>query len=289
MLTLCSWKRTLQEHFLSRRTLVFGTRELWWTCEGAISFDTLPTQRLDHVPVIQRKQGGSRFALEYWRSIVRDYTRRFLTWPNDKLPAIAGVAQVYSQFFNCRYLAGLWENSLESELMWCSNRSDITRPLAQRAPSWSWASVDGEIHHKWCEISPDPTVTIIECHITPVSHSSSFGLVDPTRTFLRVRCALIEASWQSDRQYISTLQKRTPKYHGRDEERGTFTRAGRTQADALESNVPDEVWILPLSREPVRGLILVRVENEVYRRVGLVLRLWSTTSILEPERTITIF
>ncbi|KAF2026724.1 HET-domain-containing protein, partial [Setomelanomma holmii] len=145
-INLRAW--TLQEHFLSRRTPVFGTRELWWTCEDAVSFDTLPTKRFDHVPAIQRKRGDDRFALDYWRSIVHDYTRRFLTWPNDKLPAIAGVAQIYAGFFNCSYLAGLCQYSLHSELMWCSNRSDITRPLAHRAPSWSWASVDGEIHHK---------------------------------------------------------------------------------------------------------------------------------------------
>ncbi|KAF2827622.1 HET-domain-containing protein [Ophiobolus disseminans] len=273
-INLRAW--TLQEHILPRRMLVFGTRELWWTCEKEVRFDSLPTRRIHNVPVVQRKSGSDRYSLEYWRLIVRDYTRRFLTYPNDKLSAIAGVADLYSQFFNSRYLAGLWEQALLSELMWCSNRSDISRPLAQRAPTWSWASVDGEIHHNWCPVDPGPHAPkIIECHITPVLQASPFGPVDPNQCILRIQGNLIQAIWQEDRRYISTARAQRRINPNREDE--FYHRSGRTHADACEDNWPTEVWVLPITKDPIRGLLLAHVERDVYRRVGLVLRLWENT------------
>jgi hypothetical protein len=290
----------LQEHILPRRMLIFGTKELWWTCEHAASFDNLPTKRIEDVPVVQRKTGTDRRTLDYWRLILRDYTRRFLTYPSDKLSAIAGVADLYAQSFSSRYVAGLWEFSLLSELMWCSNRSDITRPLAQRAPSWSWASVDGEVHHNWCPNDSDVTaLKIIECRIALVSQSSSFGPVDPTRCILRVKGTLIKAVWEEDRQHISVVSFDTPvspKVRDTVFARGgpaqsvssevtrlgevpppriTDRRDGRTHADALEDYPPKEVWVLPITKDPIRGLLLAHVENDRYRRIGLVLRLWA--------------
>jgi hypothetical protein len=275
-INLRAW--TLQEHILPRRMLIFGNRQLWWTCESAISFDALPRKLITNVPAVQRKSGNDRYSLDYWRSIVCDYTRRFLTYPNDKLPAIAGVAQLYSQFFNSKYLAGLWEFALLPELMWCSTRSDITRPLARRAPSWSWASIDGEVHHNWCPLDPGPDAPkVVACHIVPVSESSPFGPIDTNRCVLHLEGRLIKAFWHADGRYISTVHTRHMRLNahtGKDEEMEVPSRAGRVHADALEDETPKEVWILPITSKPIRGLLLAQVEGNTYRRVGLVLRLF---------------
>lgn len=279
-INLRAW--TLQEHILPRRMLIFGTRQMWWTCEGAVGFDnTWSVQRVDEIPAVQHKKSPDRYSIDYWRSIVRDYTRRFLTVPSDKLPAIAGVADLYSQFFNTRYLAGLWESALLEELMWCSVRTDISRPLARRAPSWSWASVDGEVHHNWCpsKVGSDAP-KIIKCDIQLVSESSPFGPVDASRCVLHVESKLIRAFWERDRTYISIIvgyRMATNSETGKDKEVGKWGERGRTHADAFESDPPKEVWVLPITTDPVRGLLLARVEGDTYRRVGLVSRLWSDT------------
>jgi hypothetical protein len=256
--------------------LVFGARELWWTCESAVNFDTLATKTREHIPSVQRKDGADRFSLDYWRSIVRDYTQKFLSFPNDKLSAIAGIAQLYAQFFNSRYLVGMWEFAFLSELMWCSNRSDITRPLAQRAPSWSWASIDGEIHHKWCPVELGPNAPeVLECHISPVSQSSPFGTIETTRCILRLKGLLIKAFWNENRQYVAKVSRKSLE-----RENGTLTApyktVGLTHADAADENT-EEVWVFPIMRTPVRGLLLAHVHDDVYRRVGLVLRMWDET------------
>lgn len=73
----------------------------------------------------------------------------------DKLPAIAGLAHRFSQSLpNAGYAAGLWLTDLPQALLWRStypekrNRYDAfepRRPAEYRAPTWSWASLDGRI------------------------------------------------------------------------------------------------------------------------------------------------
>jgi hypothetical protein len=44
----------------------------------------------------------------------------------------------------CNYLAGMWRIELKRNLLWLVE-SKFRRPEEDRAPLWSWASVDGEI------------------------------------------------------------------------------------------------------------------------------------------------
>ena len=77
-----------------------------------------------------------------------DYSKRSLTFPDkDKLIAISGVAKglVPEQ----EYLAGMWKSILPHQLMWsCPRDSTNTRSKSYRAPSWSWASIDGQVFPK---------------------------------------------------------------------------------------------------------------------------------------------
>ena len=77
----------------------------------------------------------NRPSIESWRSTLRDYTRRFLTFPEDKFPAISGIAADYGKIFNSKYVAGLWHFAPPLELLWSTARSNILRPAVQRAPS----------------------------------------------------------------------------------------------------------------------------------------------------------
>jgi hypothetical protein len=84
---------------------------------------------------------------------VTDYSPRQLTFPSDKLPAISGLASKFHGIAEAcnrgsRYLAGLWEKDLMMELSWrLDTKQESFHPIPReyRAPSWSWASVDGPI------------------------------------------------------------------------------------------------------------------------------------------------
>ncbi|KAG4412003.1 hypothetical protein IFR04_014864 [Cadophora malorum] len=85
---------------------------------------------------------------EQWYAIVEDYTSRQLTVASDRLPALAGIARLYAERTGQHYFAGLWREDILNGLLWrhfCSSGSRKGRPAPHRAPSWSWAAVDGPV------------------------------------------------------------------------------------------------------------------------------------------------
>ena len=89
---------------------------------------------------------------ETWAEYVELYSRCNLTRPDDKLVALGGIARRASESLQAcgrldSYLAGLWRNRLLSELLWNTGYRSASRYTGPyRAPTWSWASIDGEVN-----------------------------------------------------------------------------------------------------------------------------------------------
>jgi hypothetical protein len=88
--------------------------------------------------------------LKLWIRTVCNFSECQLTREEDKLPAVSGIAKAIQPFFtNGEYLAGLWGDAFLPGLLWfvegssMSNGQQSKRPQKYRAPSWSWASIDG--------------------------------------------------------------------------------------------------------------------------------------------------
>lgn len=80
--------------------------------------------------------------------MIEKYTQRRLTKGSDKFPALSGLASVFARLSGDRYVAGLWESDLMVGLLWHASYSEqprLQRPPEYRAPSWSWAALDGGI------------------------------------------------------------------------------------------------------------------------------------------------
>ncbi|KAF4815410.1 hypothetical protein CGCTS75_v013069 [Colletotrichum tropicale] len=152
-----------QERVLARRILHFSSQQMYWEClEGfeaeqglklnyRIPFINDDTQLVEYVdqrrnnahPTNPRWEGldHSSTLTRGWHELLWEYGPRELTNPLDKLPAFSGIAKSLSKGFKDEYLAGLWRGSLIEGLCWQGLRC---KPIEQyRAPSWSWASVDG--------------------------------------------------------------------------------------------------------------------------------------------------
>lgn len=84
---------------------------------------------------------------DIWFEIVTQYSTLQMAKPEDKLVALSGVAQVIANAGPHRYLGGLWQESLILDMLWYVHSEHQPRPAAFRAPSWSWASVEGRIHN----------------------------------------------------------------------------------------------------------------------------------------------
>lgn len=148
----------LQERYLATRTLFSASHLMFWECKTLISAEDGRTEeRLAHrveqlVPVISASSIASRESTRElaryrpWYSTVEKYMSCRLTYSSDRLTAIYGVAESIWQETRDVYLAGLWRGGLVSGLMWRRYRSSaLQQHESYVAPSWSWASVDGEI------------------------------------------------------------------------------------------------------------------------------------------------
>jgi hypothetical protein len=80
---------------------------------------------------------------------VEEYSHRDLTYSTDKLPAISGIAVAVSNNLGS-YMAGLWSANIRECLGWKVIGDECRKaPREYRAPSWSWAAVDGRVSYSW--------------------------------------------------------------------------------------------------------------------------------------------
>ncbi|KAJ3497456.1 hypothetical protein NLG97_g1893 [Lecanicillium saksenae] len=141
---------TLQEQILSSRLLMISSTEMQWVCKQAEACECLSTlnrgRQFGHTPLAQLTDMGETF--RFWHKLLETYSNRTLTEGRDKLPAISGIAELVQRKTNSRYVAGLWENNIHLDLLW-HKTGDTTTALGSdpQAPSFSWASVDGEVDY----------------------------------------------------------------------------------------------------------------------------------------------
>ncbi|PWY88537.1 HET-domain-containing protein [Aspergillus heteromorphus CBS 117.55] len=152
--------------------------------------------------------GDSRRATsrKLWTSIVAQYTESELTFSTDKLVAISGVARIMEHALDDNYCAGLWRKTLVTDLGWRRASAGARgwgdagmRPSPYRAPSWSWASLDGRVSlgyrdygvenvgREEQEEDLEPLVEILTCEIETATNDP-FGPV--TGGNLRLECLL---------------------------------------------------------------------------------------------------
>jgi hypothetical protein len=144
-----------QERMLSTRVLHFNPQEISWecveehTCEcGNAGEKMLEEVRKSHFHdyISLLKSDKNLNPHKLWRQMVFQYSALQLTNASDKLPALSGLAQYMQQQSKEEYLAGLWKSTLLFDMCW-QRTSSSALPVSWRAPTWSWASVDGQISY----------------------------------------------------------------------------------------------------------------------------------------------
>ncbi|KAM6525632.1 hypothetical protein FALCPG4_011168 [Fusarium falciforme] len=188
-----------QEWLLSSRLLTFGSNIPFFYCtseseRGHLGFRPSLGNPIGHKILKYRLPLEEESAQPaHWFTILIGYSCRNLTNPKDKLPAIAGVARqwdVLTKGDGGEYLAGLWRNYLVPGLLWRRERDFflLVCPNAdicshrERAPSWSWASIDGntmwaftlEFREESCR------ARILDC-TTKLATDDRFGMVSEGR------------------------------------------------------------------------------------------------------------
>ncbi|KAF2194080.1 HET-domain-containing protein [Zopfia rhizophila CBS 207.26] len=140
---------------------------------------------------------------ELWKRMVEVYSRTKLTVSGDKLIALSGIARRFSELLGpqSEYVAGMWAEHLESQLLWHVNEDfkdgifkNGARRDPTRAPSFSWASVDtphGILYGETTDYGRDRAEDLlfhVKAHqIFWQDPENKFGLIDNGKVILRVR------------------------------------------------------------------------------------------------------
>lgn len=104
------------------------------------------------------------------------YTRASLTYSTDRLVAISGIAAQFQPKIRSKYLAGLWEFSIATDLLWrVENTDDLetvypkrelqARPSEYIAPTWSWASINTAVDLESLPKPKDPQEIVLDFRI----------------------------------------------------------------------------------------------------------------------------
>lgn len=138
---------TYQEQLLSKRTLHFTRSEIIWECNKTMECECgwyAHSGTSEMSGTTQRRQSVQS---KSWNQIVKEYSKRELTFGADKLPALAGIAKAFSEGNDGlgQYACGMWERQLESSFFWSLAEEPRPKPSVSSIPSWSWASVSGNV------------------------------------------------------------------------------------------------------------------------------------------------
>lgn len=156
------------ERMLSPRILHFSRKQIFWECSTISACETLPLGlpkpvdtmssmdrnwrlRLQKITAINRDSiaGDADVSLDqFWKQAVRSYTKCDLTNQSDKILAIFGIAKLVGDDLGGeKFEAGMWQHSLHEQLAWrvVDCRTASRAEDLRHNPTWSWASVKGEI------------------------------------------------------------------------------------------------------------------------------------------------
>ncbi|CAG9937364.1 unnamed protein product [Clonostachys rosea f. rosea IK726] len=135
--------------------------------------------------------------LSRWFQLLPEYTRCTLADPDERLICIESAAMgmkphLKEQGCDDTYLAGMWKETLPTALVWytCGNAN---RPPRYRAPSWSWAAIDGPTNYE--EGLSGPLTTQSHCELVDVaSKTDEAGLVVASNLTLKGKLLIGKSS-----------------------------------------------------------------------------------------------
>jgi hypothetical protein len=142
-----------------------------------------------------------------WDNIVRTYSQTYLSHSGDKLVALSGIARTVHGKIGGAYLAGMWTNGLEDQMLWSVKKAKLGQPSTgslkripkpqrsevYRAPSWSWTAIDGFIVTANQRLSADPhksMIEILEARLEHVVRGDEFGQIKSG--YLRIGCGQLK-------------------------------------------------------------------------------------------------
>lgn len=277
---------TLQESLISSRTLEFGTHQTRWYCNcHHCGISHGPSKRDHHVvdgwtrdklerspvsidwaPVVLGQEAADRFrdrvppqmqrrlekrVLQSWKRIVRNYTRRAVSDPMDRLPALSAIALRLEGLSTQSYSGGLWFGNVPRLFFWYPvDVESMRRSPEKAAPSWSWASVIGAVDF----------IDTEETFISVLSVSE--------KELILLGWVCKATIWRTGSGCNASFSTGTSDY----EERHSFEGIAIMEVASIVSNkgprYTERMYLLEVDRDGGTGLVLRKVREGLYCRAG---------------------
>ncbi|KAL7942559.1 heterokaryon incompatibility domain-containing protein [Trichoderma barbatum] len=249
---------TLQEFMLSSRMLIFSDYELLWQCKEvdlrSVSANGLEyLQPLESLPWTIFDNGAEPYfgnldhdKVYLWKTVVQQYTDRKLTDTSDKLNAIMGITSELEMLWHDTSIYGLWRKWFIELLAWYKPyiEREEKRNL-KRAPSWSWASLDGVVLYEGSISTEDAVVKSLTVQAVVLT------------------CRILRENEVADEKIPTIL-----------EYPDLIDPVTELQQMGLESDKVEYVLLgterMDTDIEKGIGLLVIKVNGGLYRRIGLV-------------------
>lgn len=179
-----------QERLLAPRVLYFGKNQVLWECltdhkcEGFPKGIPLHSSQKDLGPLwdsLSTSKDQSfrmRGLLNLWGGLIQQFSQCTLTKPSDKLSAMAGVAKLFQDVTGDEYVAGWWKSRLIETTDWRVHEPRMRGSSEYRAPSWSWASVDGPVSIYGVSARTEFLVVLRDVHVTSRGRDAMTSILD---------------------------------------------------------------------------------------------------------------
>ncbi|RSL47526.1 hypothetical protein CEP54_013365 [Fusarium duplospermum] len=269
-----------QERLLSRCILEYSGACVHWTCQTHNDCDRrggrCSVRQLEKNTKISR---GLLYLNESvtektWHTLVDEFSNRSLTFPEDRLPAIGGIAERFGLQSENQYLAGIWRLHLPWGLLWIvdtfAEKTPQPQPQLQAsayvAPSWSWASTIRPINGSVFVHPGISRAYIVRANVKAPAEGATYGKV--IYGSLTLRGFVTPVDWE--------LPKKTKGYSNgyissipsvdicRDSVEASFLTGGITTVRAYLL-----VLVASSDMQDVTGLILCQNSDQTYCRKGV--------------------
>lgn len=189
-----------QERLLARRIVHFTVVELIWECMGdrwcECGHDgkeglTGKINNLNSALKECRMDASIAKKTLMWRECVKSFSKRDLSFADDRLFAIDGIASFIrgpdSRAYQELYFHGLWKDALPWDLLWyCDQTSQFAREKP-RGPSYSWSSVDCGIEWMTCKhLKPEQRFSMA------ISTGTCFEFERKEKDMVVAKCEVVE-------------------------------------------------------------------------------------------------
>lgn len=187
-----------QERMLATRVLHFTWSQIYWECNSCTASEVHPRHDPEVYSPSVAMRGPRKRNLRMctsspadfpglWAELLQRYSKTDISFSTDRLVAISAIARAICESAGLRasdYYAGIWAPFLPRAMLW-TFQSPGRRPPTYVAPTWSWASVEGQSLARTIHDDVDADAISVVVIATTLKSGDQFGQVTAGAARLR--------------------------------------------------------------------------------------------------------